>query len=81
MPRESQAFLKNLWEICTKIPTPSPVLPSASLPALCSNPELTLSQLAELCDPPVTKSCLNHRLRKLLALSQAGDGGQARPEA
>ena len=45
------------------------------------NPELTLSQLAELCDPPVTKSCLNHRLRKLLALSQAGDGGQARSEA
>ena len=38
------------------------------------NPELTLSQLAELCDPPVTKSCLNHRLRKLLALSQAGEG-------
>jgi hypothetical protein len=24
------------------------------------HPELTLSQLAELCDPPVTKSCLNH---------------------
>ena len=38
------------------------------------NPELTLSQLAELCDPPVTKSCLNHRLRKLLALSQTGEG-------
>lgn len=34
------------------------------------NPELTLSQLAELCDPPVTKSCLNHRLRKLLQLSE-----------
>lgn len=32
------------------------------------NPELTLSQLAELCDPPVTKSCLNHRLRKLVEL-------------
>jgi len=31
-------------------------------------PELTLSQLAELCDPPVTKSCLNHRLRKLVEL-------------
>ena len=30
------------------------------------HPELTLSQLAELCDPPVTKSCLNHRLRKLM---------------
>jgi DNA-binding protein WhiA len=33
-------------------------------------PELTLSQLAELCDPPVTKSCLNHRLRKLMELSK-----------
>lgn len=34
------------------------------------NPELTLTQLAALCDPPVTKSALNHRLRKLIALSQ-----------
>ncbi|MEG2098023.1 MAG: DNA-binding protein WhiA, partial [Pseudoflavonifractor sp.] len=33
------------------------------------HPELTLTQLAELCDPPVTKSCLNHRLRKLIALA------------
>lgn len=33
------------------------------------NPELSLSQLAELTDPPVTKSCLNHRLRKLVELS------------
>ncbi len=32
------------------------------------NPELTLSQLAELCDPPTTKSCVNHRLRKLMEL-------------
>jgi len=32
------------------------------------HPELTLSQLAELCDPPVSKSCLNHRLRKLVEL-------------
>lgn len=34
------------------------------------NPELTLTQLAALCDPPVTKSALNHRLRKIMALSQ-----------
>jgi len=34
------------------------------------NPELTLSELAEAFDPPVTKSCLNHRLRKLLALAR-----------
>ena len=36
------------------------------------NPELTLTQLAELCDPPVTKSCLNHRLRKLMELARNG---------
>ncbi len=35
-----------------------------------AHPELTLSQLAELCDPPVTKSCLNHRLRKIMALAK-----------
>lgn len=29
-------------------------------------PELSLTQLAEKCDPPVTKSCMNHRMRKLL---------------
>ena len=34
------------------------------------NPELTLTQLAALCDPPVTKSALNHRLRKLMSLAQ-----------
>lgn len=33
-------------------------------------PELTLSELASEFDPPVTKSCLNHRLRRLIALSQ-----------
>ena len=33
-------------------------------------PELTLAQLAEEFDPPVTKSCLNHRLRKLVELSK-----------
>lgn len=34
------------------------------------NPELALSQLAELCDPPVTKSALNHRLRKLVDMAR-----------
>lgn len=34
------------------------------------NPELSLSELAEEFDPPVTKSCLNHRLRKLMELSK-----------
>ena len=35
-----------------------------------AHPELTLAQLAELCDPPVTKSAFNHRLRKLVELSR-----------
>lgn len=35
-----------------------------------AHPELTLSELAALCDPPVSKSALNHRLRRLIALSQ-----------
>lgn len=34
------------------------------------NPELSLSQLAGLCAPPVTKSSLSHRLRKLIELSK-----------
>lgn len=34
------------------------------------NPELTLSELAGEFDPPVTKSCLNHRLRKLMELAR-----------
>lgn len=33
------------------------------------HPELTLSELAEEFHPPITKSCLNHRLRKLVELA------------
>lgn len=33
------------------------------------HPELTLTQLAALCDPPVSKSALNHRVRKLMELA------------
>ena len=32
-------------------------------------PELTLSELAATFDPPLTKSCLNHRVRKLMELA------------
>lgn len=38
-----------------------------------ANPELPLSQLAVLCDPPVTKSSLSHRLRKLIELSKKAE--------
>lgn len=33
------------------------------------NPEATLSELAEMSQPPVTKSAMNHRMRKLIELS------------
>lgn len=31
-----------------------------------SNPEASLADLAQLADPPVSKSCLSHRLKKLM---------------
>ena len=36
-----------------------------------AHPEDTLSQLAQRYDPPITKSALNHRLRKLVELATA----------
>ena len=40
-----------------------------------AHPELTLSQLCELFDPPLTKSALNHRLRRLVELAASeGEG-------
>ncbi|MGM9521355.1 MAG: DNA-binding protein WhiA [Oscillospiraceae bacterium] len=38
------------------------------------NPELALSELALSAVPPVTKSCLNHRLRKLIEISEKLNG-------
>ena len=35
------------------------------------NPELSIRDLAEMPAPPVTKSCMNHRLRKLVEYAQA----------
>ena len=35
-----------------------------------ANPEASLADLALLSDPPVTKSCLNHRLKKLMELAK-----------
>lgn len=41
------------------------------------NPELTLQQLAALADPPLTKSCLNHRLRKIMELAEQHEEQEA----
>ena len=35
------------------------------------NPELSLAELAELADPPISKSGLNHRFEKLAAMAEA----------
>ncbi|MBR6521583.1 MAG: DNA-binding protein WhiA [Oscillospiraceae bacterium] len=34
------------------------------------NPEASIAELASMCEPPVTKSCLNHRLRKIIELAK-----------
>lgn len=34
-----------------------------------ANPDVSLADLALLSDPPVTKSCLNHRMKKLVAMA------------
>jgi len=34
------------------------------------NPEASLTELAEMMDPPITKPAMNHRLKKLLQLAQ-----------
>ena len=50
------------------------------------NPELSIKDLAGLTTPPVTKSCLNHRLRKLVGMAEcqisnaAGSGKPVRTD-
>ena len=34
-----------------------------------ANPEASLAELAQLSVPPVSKSCLNHRLKKILSIA------------
>ena len=33
------------------------------------NPELSIKELAEISIPPVTKSCMNHRMRRIAELA------------
>ena len=34
------------------------------------NPELSLTELAALMEPPITKPAMNHRMKKLIAMAQ-----------
>lgn len=38
-----------------------------------ANPEASLADLAQLSMPPVSKSCLNHRMKKILSLAARGE--------
>lgn len=74
VPSGFVTFLKNLWGIWVRIPTPSPVFPSASFPALCSRFSTILrafSTLSRLFTPlmltqaPIPQlSCSNSGLYK-----------------
>ena len=50
---------------------PEPLQQAAML--RIANPEASLADLAKLSDPPVTKSCLNHRLKKLLSMAEQAE--------
>lgn len=60
--------IRRLEERCALDDLPDKLKEAALLRR--ENPELTLAQLAALCDPPVSKSALNHRLRKLMELAR-----------
>lgn len=54
----------------------TPVLQETALLRI-ANPSCSLADLAQLACPPVTKSCMNHRLRKLLEISRNLEQGGA----
>lgn len=65
--QEQLAALRKLDECGILAQLPEKLRQTAALRR--ENPEATLSELAELCDPPATKSAVNHRMRKLMALA------------
>ena len=46
-----------------------------------AHPEMSLEELGRLCDPPVGKSGINHRLRKLEIMAQELDGQETAENA
>lgn len=63
--QEQLAALRKLER--AEVPLPEKLQETAALRR--EHPEATLSELAELHDPPLSKSAINHRLRKLMALA------------
>ena len=67
--RAEKRILKKLRESGTLATLSDKLREAAALRE--ENPELTIEELGALCDPPVTKSGLNHRLRKLSELASS----------
>ena len=72
--QEQLEAIRQLEDADMLISLPDKLRQTATLRLL--NPELTLTELAEEFDPPLTKSCLNHRLRKLQALARDLNRGE-----
>jgi len=68
--REQLAVIERLQESGRLDALPDKLKEAARL--RMENPELNLSQLAALCSPTVSKSALNHRMRKLMELAEGG---------
>ena len=69
--REQLAAIERLRESGRLDALPDKLQEAARLRLL--NPELNLSQLGALCDPAVSKSAFNHRMRKLMGLAERSE--------
>lgn len=65
--QEQLAAIRKLEEWAVLETLPEKLQQTATLRR--EHPETTLSELAELHEPPISKSAVNHRMRKLLALA------------
>ena len=65
--QEQMDAIRKLEQAVGIFNLPEPLQQAAFL--RIANPDASLSDLALLSDPPVTKSCLNHRMKKLVALA------------
>jgi len=65
--RQTQA-IELLLKTMGESSLPPALLQTAKL--RLANPEVSLEELGRLCDPPVGKSGVNHRLRKLEKMAQ-----------
>ena len=65
--QEQLAAIRKLEERAVLETLPEKLRQTAALRR--EHPEMTLSELAELHEPPISKSAVNHRMRKLLSLA------------